>query len=341
MVGFSTSRVNARLYRLGVVCAMSVATSPLLTLPALATSELTSESTSEEVATGPEKPAMSLLSASGGALGDALGAENTGQSPWIAHGTYAEYASTLMRAMPTRTEPETSTCPDVVGRLEWDEAPPDLSNQPHHEEPLWNTLRWIIVHHTTFTEPATPQYLKEYHQQVSKFADVGYHFMIGVDGTIYETRDIHVVGAHAGRIDPPRWAYTIENGRKVLDPRVDPDYGAIGIVLDGNFVAAHPTAAQQKSLLELISSLRAEYFIDVEHVIGHRDVMTQIVEPRGLRLAQGGTECPGDGLYEDLDTVRAFQKAQDEETERYFWQQQIENTTYDDSIPEPCPDCCC
>lgn len=179
----------------------------------------------------------------------------------------------------------------IVPRATWDPAP--LVAGDRYSGPLTRTLRSIVVHHSDFLEPAGPLGIKQYHLEVSGFADIGYHFVIEPDGTVYEGRSLERMGAHAGV------AREATRGHRDRDP----DWGAIGIVLDGYFGEDLPPPAQREALLGLIDHLRAR-FPRIERVIGHREVRRELVVAKELTPVGPPTVCPGDALFLWLDAER-------------------------------------
>jgi hypothetical protein len=98
-------------------------------------------------------------------------------------------------------------------------------------------------------------------------------------------------GTHPGALDDAR--------------RLDPDHGAIGVVLDGYFDGDRaPTLAQQVALQGLLDDLRARYRIEVARVITHREVRSRIVEAQGLTPVGEPTLCPGDSLQRVVEVYR-------------------------------------
>lgn len=55
------------------------------------------------------------------------------------------------------------------------------------------------------------------------YAALGYHFFINADGSVYEGRPLEIMGSHAGR-------------GKQAGALNDPDWGSVGIVLQGVFI---------------------------------------------------------------------------------------------------------
>jgi len=176
-------------------------------------------------------------------------------------------------------------------------VPPELLDQPIDSQPqlpmlqipaaqrnLWKPKvaardwKHIVIHHTATSrgsvESIHEAHLKKKDKSGNPWLGIGYHFVIGngngmPDGEIEQTfrwrQQMH--GAHAGVGD-----YNQQG---------------IGIVLVGNFEKQHPTAAQLVAVKSLVKMLKAEYRIDVDHVIGHSDVKA--------------TACPG--KYFPLDEV--------------------------------------
>ncbi len=152
----------------------------------------------------------------------------------------------------------------------------------------------IVIHHSDFGDAPGPVVIRDYHLQVAGFSDIGYHFVIAADGRIYEGRPIHLLGAHAG---------ISAEGR--ADKSKDPDFHAVGIVLDGNSGVDPPPRVQIQSLQWLVHALRERYDISAGRIYGHRDVKSQLVEARGLHLDSSPTTCPGDGAYPLVAAIRA------------------------------------
>ncbi|MHA2610828.1 MAG: N-acetylmuramoyl-L-alanine amidase [bacterium JZ-2024 1] len=83
----------------------------------------------------------------------------------------------------------------LVSRKEWEALPPREPYEKLHP-------RGIIFHHTA--QPRASEYrgaqtvlaIQKFHQQERNFSDIGYHFLIGPDGMVYEGRPSTAVGAH-------------------------------------------------------------------------------------------------------------------------------------------------
>ena len=181
---------------------------------------------------------------------------------------------------------------DVVARAAWDADPVPLDKLRKRAAPV-SKASFIVVHHSDFADPPGPAAILAYHRTDAGFSDIGYHFVVAVDGTVYEGRPLDRVGAHAG--------VSREQGR---DHRKDPDDDAIGIVLDGHFDVERPSPRQLASAVRLIRDLRRRLRLPALHVIGHREVKAKIVEAAGLTFAGHETVCPGEALFQTLPAIR-------------------------------------
>lgn len=159
--------------------------------------------------------------------------------------------------------------PAIVSRAEWGARDPIFEMTKHRPQR-------ITIHHS-----ATPQkvdrslsrkmqLLQTFSQsnelladgrRKKAWADVPYHFMIGVSGDIAEGRNIKRVGDTNTNYDPA---------------------GHIGIVLEGNFENIAPNDAQIDALIALLAHLSRRYRIDVTQIDGHKSFAS--------------TACPGKHL---------------------------------------------
>ena len=198
----------------------------------------------------------------------------------------------VSEAPPAADAPHEAAAPVIVPRTTWDpDGAPDGLRYPGRAR---EALTHVVVHHSDFLEPPGPTGIKQYHLEVSGFSDIGYHFVIDADGTIYEGRPLDRMGAHAGA--------TREGTRG--DKRHDPDWGAVGIVIDGYFGDAPPKKPQLDALVALVRHLKRE-LPRVHDVIAHREVRARVLA-RGDHPTSDLTVCPGDALAAWLDAARAL-----------------------------------
>lgn len=140
-------------------------------------------------------------------------------------------------------------------------------------EPMEPIYR-LTVHHSGNAEDATTDSktaLRQFERahKGKGWACIGYHFIIGRDGTVFEGRPLKYQGAHA----------TGDNNR-----------GNVGICLIGNFDLRPVPKAQLDSLRSVLERLRRQYDIPRTEVRGHSHYKT--------------TECPGKYLRSWVERYR-------------------------------------
>jgi hypothetical protein len=126
----------------------------------------------------------------------------------------------------------------------------------------------ITIHHTDEhggmdgkSDLDVVRMIERYHRGPEKrWAAIGYHFLVGKDGKIYEGRPVRFQGAHCGRN---------ENN--------------LGISVIGNCHQNLPNARQLKALQAFLDDQRDRFNVPKSQVYGHRDIKP--------------TVCPGDRLY--------------------------------------------
>lgn len=170
---------------------------------------------------------------------------------------------------PVIVQPNPQPVPTAVPQ-----TPPQVPAASSPWTPITTARAWkyIVLHHTA-SESGDVASIHEEHLQRKdsngkNWLGIGYHFVIG-NGN----------GMGDGEVEPTfRWREQLHGAHAGSD---DPVYNqaGIGIVLVGNFEERAPTPAQLSAVKELVGSLKAEYHIPTDHVIGHRDVRA--------------TECPG------------------------------------------------
>ena len=153
--------------------------------------------------------------------------------------------------------------------------------------PSYAPIQKIIIHHTaTPNRPPDPaeaiRSIYHYHAIQKDWGDIGYNFLIDVNGVVYEGRygGANVVGGHA-----------LQYNR-----------GSIGICLLGDFDTADPSQAMLDSVLRVIWTRAAHVdtttvsdfvdMIDLPNLCGHGDLMP--------------TSCPGSSVDELLPFFRGW-----------------------------------
>ncbi|XP_059161421.1 peptidoglycan recognition protein 1-like [Physella acuta] len=159
-------------------------------------------------------------------------------------------------------------CPTVVTRAEWGAAAHKNSST------LTNPLRYAFIHHGASGEctdratcSAKVRSYQTLHMQVNKWDDIGYSYVIGGDGAVYEGRGWDKVGAHTK------------------------GYNSVGygFCFIGNFMSKLPTAAALQAAKDMIACGVTLGKIQPNYTLrGHRDMVS--------------TQCPGDTLYTEIKT---------------------------------------
>src|SRR3989339_404760 len=182
-----------------------------------------------------------------------------------------------------------SSVPTIYPRSSWSSATYEKRTKKvwpaEYEDP-----EVIIIHHTaTNYKSSTSKQIKKiyrYHSYTRKWGDIGYNYIIGKDGAIFEGRygGNGVIGGHS--------YYKGTNYNK----------GSIGIAVLGNYENEHLSSEAKDSLQKLIGWLSSNNNISVKSslkffsksldnaVIGHRNVAS--------------TACPGKNIYKLMADIR-------------------------------------
>ncbi|XP_056362576.1 N-acetylmuramoyl-L-alanine amidase-like isoform X1 [Oenanthe melanoleuca] len=168
-------------------------------------------------------------------------------------------------------------CPAIVPRCQWGARP--YRGTP---APLQLPLGSVFLHHTL--EPAQPcrtfsacarsmRDMQRFHQDTRGWDDIGYSFVVGSDGYLYEGRGWHWVGAHT----------------KGYNTR------GFGVGIVGDFTATLPdpdTLALVRDEL-LPCAVRSGHIRPDFTLRGHRQL--------------GRTDCPGNALFQEIQGWPGFQ----------------------------------
>ncbi len=158
----------------------------------------------------------------------------------------------------------------IQPRSSWGAQAPRY-NRPAH------TPNRITIHHTVqgtnIDGAAAVRSVQSYHRNNRGWADIGYHFLISRDGTVYEGNPEGRQGAHV----------------------LNQNSGNLGISLIGNYDREQPNEAQIRSAAALVRHLSDKYGISIDR---------QKIKGHGERMA---TACPGNNV--DLDAIVAMAKA--------------------------------
>lgn len=173
----------------------------------------------------------------------------------------------------------------VISRAQWgaDESLRDGA------APVYYPLQKLTVHHTVTANndpnpAATVRAIYSWHLQEG-FGDIGYHFLIGPAGQVYEGRwsgtDGHVGGNNSGNL---------------------------GVSLLGDFTATSPTAAARSSLESILTDLVTRHRIAPQatstYVNPADSTITKTLPNISGHRDWSATACPGDAFYPQLPSVR-------------------------------------
>jgi len=170
--------------------------------------------------------------------------------------------------------------PAVVSRGEWGALP--VNHQARNENGFYqrgsNPEGWyvydgslrdsyqtLIAHHSSFYEAdglATLREVQRLHRDDRQWADIGYHFLVDIDGRIYEGRDLAARGVHT----------------------MGYNTGSVGVCLLGDFRLAAPSAAQWEGTVALGRWLVEA--LALSHLAGHRQFNQSTLCPGAALLAR-------------------------------------------------------
>ncbi|XP_044236667.2 N-acetylmuramoyl-L-alanine amidase isoform X1 [Ursus arctos] len=167
-------------------------------------------------------------------------------------------------------------CPAIHPRCRWGAAPYRGSPRP-----LQLPLGFLYVHHTYVPAPPCTDFahcaadmrsMQRFHQDTRGWDDIGYSFVIGSDGYVYEGRGWHWVGAHT-------------LGHNSL---------GFGVAFVGNYTAELPAKAALHTVQDVLPgcAVRAGLLRPDYALLGHRQLVS--------------TDCPGDALFNLLRTWPRF-----------------------------------
>jgi hypothetical protein len=188
-------------------------------------------------------------------------------------------------------EEEKPVAPPLITRADWGAQEPDgpLSSLEGYE--------FIVIHHsaTNFSETdgkKNVRRIQSMHMDGRGWVDIGYHFLVDADGTIYQGRAFLEDRPLA---DKPELAMGAHVGGQ--------NSGKIGICLVGCFEAEESgcsrpdtiSSTEMEKLAEFCAFLSKTYEIPADNIKGHRDFKA--------------TACPGSNAYGQLEELRKKVKA--------------------------------
>lgn len=118
-------------------------------------------------------------------------------------------------------------------------------------------IEYLVIHHSAVPPAAGPQSIARYHVTRQDWPGIGYHFLVGEDGTLYQGNALETVSHHAANMNT----------------------SAVGICFLGSFMKEVPPQAQVQAGAHLTAWLMQELGVPLENVRGHKEFMN--------------TACPG------------------------------------------------
>ena len=154
----------------------------------------------------------------------------------------------------------------IFARTDWYSLPISTGYKPHD-------IKKITLHHGGVEykgDQRTDHYLRNlqfWSRRDRPWPDIPYHFIIDLDGKIWEGRPIQFAGDTNTEYDPT---------------------GHVLIVLIGNYEIQKVSKRQLDSTIELMVSLCQKFKLNPDEIAGHKDY-------------SNNTDCPGKNLYRYLD----------------------------------------
>jgi N-acetyl-anhydromuramyl-L-alanine amidase AmpD len=133
---------------------------------------------------------------------------------------------------------------------------------PRHSSKKYGTrsldaIEYLVIHHSAVPPSVGPQRIAQYHVTRQDWPGIGYHFLVGADGTLYQGNTLETVSNHSANMNTP----------------------AVGICFLGSFMKEVPPQTQIEAGAHLTAWLMQELGVPLNKVRGHKEFMD--------------TACPG------------------------------------------------
>ncbi|XP_077379663.1 N-acetylmuramoyl-L-alanine amidase-like [Festucalex cinctus] len=162
-------------------------------------------------------------------------------------------------------------CPQIIPRCQW-----RAKAHKGTPIPLSLPLRFLYVHHTY--EPSQPclsfpecsqdmRAMQHFHQEVRNWSDIGYSFVVGSDGYIYEGRGWKLLGTHT-------------RGHNSL---------GFGVSIIGNYTSTLPS----RHAMDLLRHRLTRCAVDGGKLVANYTI-------HGHRQMVNYTACPGDVFFSEI-----------------------------------------
>lgn len=179
--------------------------------------------------------------------------------------TTATATSTTATTTTATTTPPAAQI-EALCRAAWGAQEPTGAYIPHKIERL-------TVHHTARflganrEAPGAIRGHQRFHQVDRGWVDIAYHFMIDMEGNLYECRPYDAAGDTATSYDPT---------------------GHLLVCCEGDFNVQELPEAQRETLVAVLAWAATEFDVGTDTIRGHRDF--------------AGTTCPGDNVYSLIES---------------------------------------
>jgi hypothetical protein len=163
--------------------------------------------------------------------------------------------------------------PSIISVEEWGgiRATPDIQRQAKLHRP--HQLKWITLHHggvIMAAERDPKEYLlnlQKWSRDTRQWSDIPYHYLIDLDGKIYEGRDVTIAGDTNTEYDPSGHAL---------------------IMLMGDYNKQIATQKQLDSVVDAMVMIARQFNLSADTIAMHKTYSKQ-------------TECPGKQLAELIE----------------------------------------
>jgi hypothetical protein len=157
----------------------------------------------------------------------------------------------------------------VYSRADWGALAPQCSSGA-------SSPNRFTIHHTvtptndSISPQARLRQIQSFHMFTNGWCDIGYNHLVSRDGRVWRGRGVATIGAHVANNNT----------------------GNVGVSFMGTYTSTTPTAGQMCSAAKLLRWVHERYpavKLNRTDVKGHRQY--------------GGTACPGNALYNKIDTI--------------------------------------
>ena len=161
----------------------------------------------------------------------------------------------------------------IIKRAEWGSVPIDEPFKTHE-------IKYITIHHggvEFYDQEHAAEHVKNlqnWSRKEKNWIDIPYHFMIDLEGNIYEARPINIPGDTNTEYDPTNHAL---------------------IEIMGNYEIQELSDAQLKSMIDLTKYLMDSFKVPIEKVKTHKDYSAITV-------------CPGKNIYKYFEDGSIYTK---------------------------------